>query len=983
MEHIIELLKSHNLSEIGVTLQYLPDCIQNYFGDGSEWGVSLRYYVEEVPLGTAGSVKNAEEFLDDTFLVISGDGLTDIDLSAAIQFHREKQAAATLVLMEVDSPLEYGVVITDQQGRITKFLEKPSWGEVFSNKVNTGIYILEPQVLSFFEPGQIFDFSKDLFPQLLADGLPLFGYVAQGYWCDIGNLEQYQQSHFDVLAGRTRVKMPGIAPGPEQREQGEKGKQGQGQVQRPGEGDAQGQGEGDGQGEAHGQEYGRGQVQRQGVWIGQNTQIDPSAKIKERVVIGDNCYIGPGVQIGSDCIIGDNVVIEEQASLKRSVILENCHIGKKAQIRGAILANQVQAQSNVSIFEGAVVGDACILGPHSRIKPNTKVWPFKRIEAGTLVNASLIWGSCSPRTLFGNQGITGEANVEITPGFAVKLGSAYGTWLGPGAAVGIGTDDSAMARVIKHAFVAGILGTGVQVKDLGTVAAPINRFNTRRLGLKGSVQIQMPPRGEARVTLVFYDSRGVEISRLDEKKIENMLAMENFRQAEAYLVGQAKRITDAVPTYLAALTERVNVADIRQAHFRLIIAFQDPALAALVQPFLNELGCETIIAAKEKLGGEKDGEDGEDKIAGPEVKLQGQAAALQGGRPQGQAIALQVRPQGHPQDQVAALQGSLAATQDSDRTGYYEQLSQMVLAEEADLGIVFDANLERLVLISDRGQVINEELYTVLLSLLLFRLQPGKTVAVPVTAPSVIEWMAEQLQGKVIRTKSSTQSFMDQLFNAQSGLNMATDKSATNIGLNIATDNSANDVSLNPAMDNPTKDVELNPAMGKSAKYIGLNAAEESSLNRATQSSAGQINSESKINPAGVSQFLLFADGLLALTQLLAHLGEAEITLSELLAEIPDYYLSKQIINCPWEAKGKVIRTLIEEKQQEPESLELLEGVKIHHPQGWVLVVPDGEQAVCRVYGEGFSQEIAESLTDWYSDRIREIGQMGVRVNGS
>ena len=314
MEHIIELLKSHNLSEIGVTLQYLPDCIQNYFGDGSEWGVTLRYYVEEVPLGTAGSVKNAERFLDDTFLVISGDGLTDIDLSAAIQFHREKQAAATLVLMEVDSPLEYGVVITAPQGRITKFLEKPSWGEVFSNKVNTGIYILEPQVLSFFEPGQIFDFSKDLFPRLLADGLPLFGYVAQGYWCDIGNLEQYQQAHFDVLAGRTRVKMPGFATGPKQ------GEQGQQRVQR----------EQEGQGEPGEQ----GQGLRPRVWIGQNTQIDLTAEIKDRVVIGDNCHIGPGVQIGNDCIIGDNVVIEEQASLKRSIILETAISAKERSCGG-------------------------------------------------------------------------------------------------------------------------------------------------------------------------------------------------------------------------------------------------------------------------------------------------------------------------------------------------------------------------------------------------------------------------------------------------------------------------------------------------------------------------------------------------------------------------------------------------------------------------------------------------------------------------
>ena len=215
MEHIIDLLKKHKFTEVMATLFYLPQVIEDYFGDGRNFGLNMKYFIEETPLGTAGSVRNGADFLNETFLVISGDALTDIDLEAAIKFHQEKGATATLILTKVDNPLEYGVVITDQDGKIKRFLEKPGWGEVFSDTVNTGIYILEPKIFDYFQAGQVFDFSKELFPLLLASGEPLYGYIASGYWSDIGNLEQYRQAHYDVLTGKVKIAMPGqeIRPG--------------------------------------------------------------------------------------------------------------------------------------------------------------------------------------------------------------------------------------------------------------------------------------------------------------------------------------------------------------------------------------------------------------------------------------------------------------------------------------------------------------------------------------------------------------------------------------------------------------------------------------------------------------------------------------------------------------------------------------------------------------------------------------------------
>src|SRR6266498_2333641 len=177
MEHILELLKAHGMEDVLVTVAFLPQSIRSYFGDGETLGMQIGYSVEESPLGTAGSVRLASDKLDDTFLVISGDALCDVDLSSLIAFHREREAAVTIGLKSVDNPLEFGIVVTDEEGRIERFLEKPSWGQVFSDTINTGIYVLEPEVLKHVPTDRPYDFSKELFPLLLEMGRPLYGYV--------------------------------------------------------------------------------------------------------------------------------------------------------------------------------------------------------------------------------------------------------------------------------------------------------------------------------------------------------------------------------------------------------------------------------------------------------------------------------------------------------------------------------------------------------------------------------------------------------------------------------------------------------------------------------------------------------------------------------------------------------------------------------------------------------------------------------------
>src|SRR5919199_359945 len=210
MEHILELLREHGMHDVVVTVAFLPQAIRSYFGDGESLGMRIEYSTEETPLGTAGSVRLAADKLGETFLVISGDALCDVDLTRLIEFHRERGAAATIGLKAVDNPLEFGIVVTDSEGRVERFLEKPSWGQVFSDTINTGIYVIEPEVLRHIPADRPYDFSKELFPLLLEMGRPMYGYVMDGYWQDIGNLEQYRQANFDALDERVRLNVPGV-----------------------------------------------------------------------------------------------------------------------------------------------------------------------------------------------------------------------------------------------------------------------------------------------------------------------------------------------------------------------------------------------------------------------------------------------------------------------------------------------------------------------------------------------------------------------------------------------------------------------------------------------------------------------------------------------------------------------------------------------------------------------------------------------------
>jgi mannose-1-phosphate guanylyltransferase/phosphomannomutase len=549
--HILALLKKHGITEVVVTVQYMADMIQRYFGDGQGLGMKLYYSVEDVPLGTAGSVKNAQSFLDEPFIVISGDALTDIDLGKLIAFHQQKKAKVTITLFRVPDPLEYGVVIVDENGRIQRFLEKPGWSEVISDTVNTGIYVIEPEVLDYFDAGKVFDFSQNLFPLMMQKGDPLYGYVADGYWTDVGNLQEYLRASSDILEGRVSVEPLGTAVQP-------------------------------------------------GVWCEDDVDISPEAMLEGPVFLGSGVRIRGDARILGPTVIKDNTIVDARAHIERSVVWSNSYIGEAADVRGAIVGTQCSVKSQAVVFEGAVVADNTTIGQQAVIHPNVKIWPGKEIEPGAIVKASIIWGSQGRKVLFGRYGITGLINVDLTPEFAAKLGAAYGASLPRGATVTINRDPHRSPRMIKRAIIAGLPSSGVNVLDLRTVPIPVARYYTRVTGALGGIHVRLSPFDPRIVDIRMFDAEGQNLSKEDERKVERVFFREDFRRVYSDEIGTIHYADKVVELYAEGFRRALDMESTHARHFKIVLDYASSPVSLALPELLNELGC-SVVALNERI----------------------------------------------------------------------------------------------------------------------------------------------------------------------------------------------------------------------------------------------------------------------------------------------------------------------------------------------------------------------------------------------
>jgi len=670
MEHIVTLLKRHGIDDIVATLYYLSEEIQGYFGDGEDFGVKMSYSIETTPLGTAGSVKKAEGLLQDgTFIIVSGDALTDCDLSKAIEFHKRKGSFATLVLYRVPNPLEFGVVITDDDDKVVRFLEKPSWSEVFSDTVNTGMYILEPEIFAYMEPNKPYDWSGDIFPRLLAERKPMFGYIMEEYWADVGSLSQYREAQEHMLSGKVNLPVQGEPIG-------------------------------------------------NGVSIGPNCVIDDTAKLIPPICLGRNCKIKAGATVGPYTVIGDNSFIEEEANVERSVVWDSAYIGPNVGIHSAILCSRATVKRDSVVREDAVIGDRCLVDVGCTIRPRVKLWPDKIVERGSIVTMSLVWGSKWRGNLFRELGVAGLSNIEITPDFACRLGSAFGSCFPHGCKIVTSRDSTRSSRMIKRAIIASLLSVGCDVLDMRSAALPIARHFIKTSGAAGAVSVRKLP-GNTRVTLIeMLDSKGTYLSRSMERKVESAFFREDFKRTDPDDLGQIEFASRAVEEYQADYFRLLN-NDSGGKRLKIVCDYGYSSLGAIFPAMLERLSIESI-----SLNSFND------------------------------------------------AKRAPRSTSEVDR--HVQNLGQIVGTLGYDLGVLFTAEGERLTIVDEHGEQVLGNALLATLGTLVAKTQPNAKIALSVTAPTLLEEALRKHGAQTIRTKSDTRSLMNSSF--EQGVTFAGDE---------------------------------------------------------------------------------------------------------------------------------------------------------------------------------------------------------------
>jgi len=544
MYHIVELLKRHGITDIISLLYYQPEIITNYFGDGSQFGVQMKYVRAEADYGTAGAVRNAAEFLDERFIIISGDVLTDFNLTKAINFHIERKAKATIVLTHAKNPLQFGVVITADDGKITRFLEKPSWGEVFSDTINTGIYVLEPDVLDLIPYQHEFDFSKNLFPLLLQQDMGLYGYIADGYWRDVGNLNEYQEAHLDCLAGQVNIIIDGVQQG--------------------------------------------------STYVGDQTVLRTDvSNFEGTVVIGERCDIGSDVKI-INSVIGNNCLIASGTVIRNSVIWDGVRVGRGAELESDVVGNDCVIGEGATVAENVFISDRCMIGKGSKLLSNIKLWPEKVVEDGAVLSTSIVWGDRWLRELFADARISGLSNIEMNPEFGAKLGAALGAFVGSGNTVVTSRDSDNVSRMMKRALTCGLMSAGVIINDLQTTPIPIIRHELRNGKQAAGIHVRKSPYDKRYTDIIFLDGDGRDLPIGKTKAIERLFFGEDFARAKYDSVGSIYFPGRTNEIYRERFLSCLNVDAISKVGFSIVIDYSNGVASTIFPNILGSLNCQVV-----------------------------------------------------------------------------------------------------------------------------------------------------------------------------------------------------------------------------------------------------------------------------------------------------------------------------------------------------------------------------------------------------
>ncbi len=533
LSYILEWLHAAGVEEAVLTTAYLPDCIDAFLAYGTPAGMRVRTVREHTPLGTAGSVKAAAGEWDEPFFVVSGDCICDFDLRRALEFHLQSRAEATIVTTRVRDPREYGLVYADEHGHVTGFCEKPDWNGVAADAANTGIYVLSPAALHGVPTEQPFDFSCNLFPELLRDGAPLYAYAARGYWCDIGDLSAYRACQRDMLDGRVRLPLPAVADG----------------IYAAGE-------------------LPQGEYQLiPPVYIGAHVAIERGAAIGPYTVVGDGCYIG------------------KNAKLTGSVLLEDAAVYDNAVVNFAVICENAALKSGAQVYEDSAVGARCVLGSSARIGPNVKLWPEKRIENGARVAHNVKYGA--PRTaLFSERGICGLSGVELGPAAIAAVGRSLAS-CSLGGKIGVATDAKPLSRAAYHILAGSMATQGSSVWNFGDCFLTQMYFFTAFCSLQMGVFISS---GAGKVRLHLCSTGGLPLPRGVEREIEARCKNDDFTRVSPQSCKEISDMASMQAMYLRELTREAGVPLQRQC---VGVQCKNERVQMLVEDCLYRLGAKS------------------------------------------------------------------------------------------------------------------------------------------------------------------------------------------------------------------------------------------------------------------------------------------------------------------------------------------------------------------------------------------------------
>jgi len=548
MEYILLSLRNAGIKDIAILLYFKPEIIQEYFGDGSRFGVNIQYFIPDDDYGTAGAVKKAEKFLNERFIVVSGDLVTDFNIPEIIGYHDAKGSMATITLTSVPDPLQFGVVITDEDGKILRFLEKPGWGEVFSDTINTGIYVFEPEVLSFIPENKNFDFSKDLFPNIMARGISIYGYNAKGYWRDIGNPDSYRSSLLEIAEGKVKIEFSGER-----------------------------------------KEFPSGVL-----YHGTNINISPSVNINGIVVVGDNCKLDENVTL-TDCCFGNNCKIGKNTIIEKSIIWNNVSIKEDSKIVNAVLCDNILIGSNVMAEHGVIIAQDTKIGNKVVIEKDIMVWPNKQIEEGSIVSSNLIWGDKWKNSIFEGGKVSARTNVELSSEMAAKLGAAFGSVLSGGSRILIARDYHRASRMLKRSFLGGLLSTGVNAIDLRMEALPALRYKLTTFGEVGGVHFRQSPTDPTHTEILFFDDSGNPIDSNLEKTLERTFFRENFRRVTHKDIGDISEKQMVKEFYRESVLNTLDLLVLKSKSPTIVIDLLNGVTDRLLPDLLNNVGIDAVI----------------------------------------------------------------------------------------------------------------------------------------------------------------------------------------------------------------------------------------------------------------------------------------------------------------------------------------------------------------------------------------------------